>query len=109
MGLTHGTWTRNNKRLVALHDSLEPDVRSAAASGLSLTQWRARRRLARNQEMKQEVAIEWTRVVTRSITSPVQQQRRLLLESHLDKPRRVTRRHGDHPAGGVRPPLDYSF
>jgi len=74
-----------NKRLVALHDSLEPDVRSAAASGLSLTQWRARRRLARNQEMKQEVAIEWTRVVTRSITSPVQQQRRLLLESHLDK------------------------
>ena len=73
---------------MALHDSLEPDVRSAAASGLSLTQWRARRRLARNQEMKQEVAIEWTRVVTRSITSPVQQQRRLLLESHLDKVRK---------------------
>ena len=38
--------------------------------------------------MKQEVSIEWTRVLTRNITSPVQQQRRLLLDNHLAKVRR---------------------
>ena len=74
-----------NKRLVGLHDSLEPDVRSAEASGLSLTQWRVGEKLARNQEIRREVSIEWTRVVTRNITSPVQQARRKLLETHLDE------------------------
>ena len=42
-------------------------------------------KLARNQEIRREVCIEWTRVVTRSITSPVQQARRKLLETHLDE------------------------
>ena len=74
-----------NKRLVGLHDSLEPDVRSAEASGLSLTGWRVGKKLARNQEIRQEVAIEWTRVLTRNITSPVQQARRRLLDTHLDE------------------------
>ena len=42
-------------------------------------------KLARNQEIRREVSIEWTRVVTRNITSPVQQARRKLLETHLDE------------------------
>ena len=73
-----------NKRLVGLHDSLEPDVRAAVGSGLTLTQWRAANRLARNQEIRRDVTIEWTRVLTRNLTSPVQQERRRLLDTHLD-------------------------
>ena len=48
------------------------------------------KKLARNQEIRQEVAIEWTRVLTRNITSPVQQARRRPLDTHLDE---VSKRH----------------
>ena len=71
--------------MIELHNSLEADLLEAQVAGQSLGQWRMEEKLNRNEQMRKEIRSETTRVLAKSITSPLEQQRGILLDNYLDK------------------------
>lgn len=75
----------SHNSLIELHSSLEEDLTEAQVAGQSLGQWRMAERLRRNDQMREEIRSESTRVLAKTITSPIEHQRGILLDKYLDK------------------------
>ena len=75
----------SQQKLVDLHECLEEDLDEAESSGKSLGEWRMEKKLLRNEEMKKKINEEFTRVLAHTITTPLQQERSVLLDKYLDQ------------------------
>ena len=75
----------SHNSLIELHNSLEEDLAEARTAGLCLGQWRMAEKLRRNDQMREEIRSESTRILAKTITTPIEQERGILLDKYLDK------------------------
>ena len=57
----------------------------AVNEGVTVTEWQMLRRLKRNQEMKEMMVAEWSRLQARKMMTPTQQRRGELLDAYLEQ------------------------